>query len=264
MKKRNHLPCGYWTKEWVQAEALKYQTRSKFSQGCKAATTAAYRNGWIDEVCAHMKPCKQRHEPGYWTKERVAEEALKYQTKREFFSGSSSAYGVAYNNGWLDEVCAHMKKPCPAKFAFATKLLNNHNPAVGKQRFKIMNNNIFNRIAGIIDDFNCRTVMTRPACEDDPDSLCAAIVGPLNSFAATAFTLMREELTDAVKDITLSDGTTFDVQTLLLSCEGRGSSWYRQEVSDEDFFEEDGHKVIVSRDGDKVKTFALTIVPCKQ
>lgn len=45
---------------------------------------------------------------GYWTYEKCLEEALKYSTKTEFKSNSSSAYGAARKNGWVDKICNHM------------------------------------------------------------------------------------------------------------------------------------------------------------
>ena len=47
-------PTGYWTLERCRKEALKYKTRTKFSKGCISAYNAAHKNGWLDEVCAHM------------------------------------------------------------------------------------------------------------------------------------------------------------------------------------------------------------------
>jgi hypothetical protein len=39
-----------------------------------------------------------------WTKERCLEEALRYNTRGEFFS----AYQTSINNNWLDDICSHM------------------------------------------------------------------------------------------------------------------------------------------------------------
>lgn len=53
---------------------------------------------------------------GYWTKEKVFEEARKYHTKYEFNKGCSGAYDVAWKNNWLKEMIwftrptAHNKK----------------------------------------------------------------------------------------------------------------------------------------------------------
>jgi hypothetical protein len=47
---------------------------------------------------------------GYWTHERMAEEAAKHQTLEEFRTKCRSAYTRAQKLGLLDELCAHMKK----------------------------------------------------------------------------------------------------------------------------------------------------------
>jgi len=49
-----------------------------------------------------------RKENGYWTKEKCKEEALLYKTRKEFFNNNQSAYTIASNNKWLDDICEHM------------------------------------------------------------------------------------------------------------------------------------------------------------
>lgn len=44
-----------------------------------------------------------------WTRELIAEEALKYATRSEFARGNSRAYHAAKRRKILDEVCKHMK-----------------------------------------------------------------------------------------------------------------------------------------------------------
>jgi predicted GIY-YIG superfamily endonuclease len=44
-----------------------------------------------------------------WTKELCQKEALKYNTKSEFYYFSNKAYTAAQRYGWLDEICQHMK-----------------------------------------------------------------------------------------------------------------------------------------------------------
>ena len=46
---------------------------------------------------------------GYWTFDKVKQEAEKYNTKKEFLKGSPSAYGVAKKNNWFDDVTKHME-----------------------------------------------------------------------------------------------------------------------------------------------------------
>jgi len=44
-----------------------------------------------------------------WTKELCQKEALKYNTKSEFYYFSNKVYAAAQRYGWLDEICQHMK-----------------------------------------------------------------------------------------------------------------------------------------------------------
>ena len=45
-----------------------------------------------------------------WTHEKLAEEAKKYNSKKDFKLFSHSAYVTAVRNGVLDEICNHMFK----------------------------------------------------------------------------------------------------------------------------------------------------------
>ncbi len=47
---------------------------------------------------------------GYWTKEKCAEEALKYNQRRQFAINNKSAYSICVKNKWIDDVCKHMIK----------------------------------------------------------------------------------------------------------------------------------------------------------
>jgi hypothetical protein len=100
-------PINYWTYEKVQEEAKKYNTRSEFKKGCESAYYKALNNDWIDDITKHM--VKREIKPkGYWTYEKVEEEAKKYNKKVEFCKDSNSAYLVAFKNGWLDDITKHM------------------------------------------------------------------------------------------------------------------------------------------------------------
>ncbi|OQB48436.1 MAG: GIY-YIG catalytic domain protein [bacterium ADurb.Bin157] len=44
-----------------------------------------------------------------WNFDKCLEEALEYETRKEFKENSASAYGSARKNKWLDEICSHMK-----------------------------------------------------------------------------------------------------------------------------------------------------------
>lgn len=95
-----------WTKEKCAEEAVKYNSRLEFINKSLNAYNAARRNKWLDEICKHMG--KNKIKNNYWTKEKCAEEALKYKSKNEFEKGSPTAYVKSGKMGWKDEICSHM------------------------------------------------------------------------------------------------------------------------------------------------------------
>ena len=54
-----------------------------------------------------MKKTKPRN---YWTIEKCTIEALKYNTKTDFWKNSKSAYNSSIKNGWINNICIHMHK----------------------------------------------------------------------------------------------------------------------------------------------------------
>jgi hypothetical protein len=102
-----YTPYGYWTKEKCQEEALLYTTKMDFRIYSNNVYSIAIRNGWISDICLHM--LAPQKPSGYWTKEKCQEEALKYNSRKEFYRNSSSAYTKSIKNNWIDDVCEHMK-----------------------------------------------------------------------------------------------------------------------------------------------------------
>lgn len=45
-----------------------------------------------------------------WTFEKCKEEALKYKTKKEYYTNNNPSYRSALKNDWLDEITSHMIK----------------------------------------------------------------------------------------------------------------------------------------------------------
>jgi len=109
------LPKGYWTKERCVEDAKKCKTRNEWKKKKPSGYSASIKNGCLEECCKHMNnrsASSSNHKPkGYWTKERCIEDAKKYKTRKEWQKKSSSAYGSAFKNGWIDECCKHMKQP---------------------------------------------------------------------------------------------------------------------------------------------------------
>ena len=95
--------------EDCKEEAAKYHTKREFQHKARDVYDAAKRNGWMDEICAHMKPPEKFLSWGHWNLENCRLEALKYSTRIEFYKSCGSAYNSASRHNWLDEICAHMK-----------------------------------------------------------------------------------------------------------------------------------------------------------
>lgn len=101
MKKNKH-PKGYWkNRANMMAEAKKYSTKEEFQKKNSYAFIAAHKYGYIDEMDWMIK--QKQHKKGYWTYRRIEEEALKYDTKTEFFNANQTAYRAALKMGIIDD-----------------------------------------------------------------------------------------------------------------------------------------------------------------
>jgi hypothetical protein len=97
----------HWTIDECKEIALKYSNKTEFIENDKAAYTWARRKNIIDDICSHMTSKHRPHK--YWTKERCQEEALKYETKTEFYKHSGGACDAIRRNGWNEEICVQTK-----------------------------------------------------------------------------------------------------------------------------------------------------------
>lgn len=98
---------GTWSKDAVAVDARKYSLLKDWANCGNSAYQIACKNGWVDEVTSHM--ARSQKPKGYWTKERVLNDAQLYKSKMEWFRSSQSAWATAQRNGWLVECCIHMK-----------------------------------------------------------------------------------------------------------------------------------------------------------
>ena len=103
-KKQN----GYWTKERCEEEAKKFSSKKDFKYQSSGAYNACIYNNWIYEVCSHMLVLRKKK--GYWTKEKCNECSLLCSSRNEFYKKYNQAYKTCVINGWLDDVCSHMKQ----------------------------------------------------------------------------------------------------------------------------------------------------------
>lgn len=96
------LPKGYWkNKENMMKEARKYKTKEEFQKGNLTAFLAAHRYGFIDEM--EWLVIQKQHKKKYWTYKHIEEEALKYNTKTEFYKNNQTAYRAALKMGIIDD-----------------------------------------------------------------------------------------------------------------------------------------------------------------
>ena len=103
-----HMPIRKWTYEALEEEAAHYSSRYEFQRKNSGAYQQAIKHGVLEDICRHMT--EGRAPNRYWTKERCAAEAKKYDSRSEFRESSGSAAVVAGSNGWLDEICSHMER----------------------------------------------------------------------------------------------------------------------------------------------------------
>ena len=93
-----------WTLEALQLEALKYDTRLAFQKGSKSAYSQAQKQGMIGTVCRHMpKP------PTQLTDSELYEDAVRYKTKREYYTSSRYYFEVS-KRGLLKDFYNRMKE----------------------------------------------------------------------------------------------------------------------------------------------------------
>jgi hypothetical protein len=98
---------NYWSKEKCHERALKYNSRKNFREN-EYCYQAAFKNEWLDDICSHME-IKSVKPSGYWSKDKCHEIALKYNNRNDFKNENKSAYTVCCRNGWLNDVCYHLK-----------------------------------------------------------------------------------------------------------------------------------------------------------
>lgn len=95
-----------WTKAGVISDAAKYKTKIDWKKNSNSAYSAARRNGWLDEACAHMTGLRRK-----LGKDGVLASSAQHPARGAWQIADPSAYTVACKHGWLDEACAHMVAP---------------------------------------------------------------------------------------------------------------------------------------------------------
>ena len=95
-------PKGYWKNEKnIMDEAKKYSSKEEFKEKNLTAFLMSYRYGFVDKMDWLVK--QKQHKKGYWTYDKIEQEALKYRTKTDFFKGNQTAYRAALKLGIIDD-----------------------------------------------------------------------------------------------------------------------------------------------------------------
>tara|TARA_B100000519_G_scaffold160627_1_gene142558 strand:+ start:589 stop:2277 length:1689 start_codon:yes stop_codon:yes gene_type:complete len=101
-------PVGYWTKEKILEDAAKYVKSSDWRKNSKGAYVTALKLGIVEEVTNHMV---KRKPDGYWTKERILEDAKRFSHAAEWREHSSTAYTYSFHTeGLYEEATSHMER----------------------------------------------------------------------------------------------------------------------------------------------------------
>ena len=97
LQRANIPPIPY---QEVEDRARKYKTMAEFKEGDPEAYARAVKRKWMKR----FDWMEKRNKPhGYWTRERVEEEARKYDNRKDFLKNAPGAFDKAYEEGWLDE-----------------------------------------------------------------------------------------------------------------------------------------------------------------
>lgn len=101
-----------WTFEQLKYLASVCSSRSELQRTNMKAYKVAAKRGILDEIFSHLPKINQFKDKNHrfkWSDKKLEEEALKYNSRIDFFEKSGSAYSIAANRNMLDRICSHMK-----------------------------------------------------------------------------------------------------------------------------------------------------------
>ena len=94
-----------WTKNSLQKEADKYETREDFRKNNSGAYTTSRRLKLLDKLFKnHLNNGYSEKQKADWTEEKLQEESDKYETIKDFRENSSGAYYAAKSKKILDRL----------------------------------------------------------------------------------------------------------------------------------------------------------------
>lgn len=97
---------GYWTKDRIIETCAKFNSVSEFA---RLEPTAYGRSSSIEECVKLMDEMERKqNKNGYWTIERLREEAIKHETINSFRINAKGAYSAARSLGVVEDITEHM------------------------------------------------------------------------------------------------------------------------------------------------------------
>ena len=82
-------------------EAKKYSSKEEFKKKNLTAFLMSYNYGFIEKMDWLVR--QKQHKKHYWNYDNIKNEAIKYNTKTEFFKGNQTAYRAALKLGIIDD-----------------------------------------------------------------------------------------------------------------------------------------------------------------
>ena len=98
---------GYWTKSKVFELRSKYSSIMDFKRNNGGAYAFAYKSNFFSEFKRQFKVIRRSEDS--WSKKEIFKIALKYKTRKEFYSNQKKAYRVAKKKGWIKEIYKSLK-----------------------------------------------------------------------------------------------------------------------------------------------------------
>lgn len=141
-----------WTKRKCEEEAKKYNSRSEFSFKNESAYKACRLNGWLDELCNHMKSDKKPIR--YWNENTCNEVAKKFDSINEFMLNEPTAYRYVQENDLISKLCSHMLTHKPNCRWTLEMCIEESKKYKTKQEFKTGSNGAYGymRRKGLLDE----------------------------------------------------------------------------------------------------------------
>ena len=98
---------GFWTDEKILSESKKHKSTADWAAASPSSYVIAKRKNLVPPTMPRALIHNQ------WSKSQISKVAKECKTRGEFRSTYPSAYSIAIDKGWLEDVCVHMLNTAP-------------------------------------------------------------------------------------------------------------------------------------------------------